>query len=109
MKIIGLDIAKSSVICCALSRRPLNPREYYRKSQFFKFNATTDGIQNLLNQKADLAIFEPTGINYFNLRNVGSYPENMQINNLSFLIHLSDRAKLKFVNLCLSSNLLNKK
>lgn len=64
MNIVGLDVSKSSVSCCILTQQPKEPREFYYECDFFHFAATTKGIKDLLELKPDIAIIEPTGVNY---------------------------------------------
>ena len=68
MKVLGIDVAKSSVVCCLLSNKPSDIREVYRDSNYFyKFNADAQDIQSLLELFPDCAILEPTGVNYSRL------------------------------------------
>jgi transposase len=64
LRVLGLDICKSSVVACLLTRRPTQPREAYHSLEFFKLNADAAGIKQLLALKPDVAVMEPTGINY---------------------------------------------
>jgi transposase len=63
-RVLGLDICKNSVVACLLTRRPTHPREAYHSLEFFKLNADAAGIKQLLALKPDVAVMEPTGINY---------------------------------------------
>lgn len=64
MIVVGLDISKASVSCCALQNKPKNPRQYYFDCEFHYFRADASGISGLLSLNPDIAIMEPTGINY---------------------------------------------
>jgi transposase len=67
IKIVGLDVSKSTVSCCVLSERPTNPREFYYECPFSRFNADSAGIKALLAFNPDIALIEPTGVNYSKL------------------------------------------
>lgn len=64
IRILGLDVSKSSVSACLLESKPTNPRQFYYEYQFLKFNANRTGITAMLALNADIAIIEPTGTNY---------------------------------------------
>jgi transposase len=64
LRVLGLDICKSSVVACLLTQKPAQPREAYHSLEFFKLNADAAGIKRLLELKPDVALMEPTGINY---------------------------------------------
>jgi transposase len=63
-RIVGLDVSKSSVSCCLLTEKPSNPREFYYECRFFKFETDHAGLTGLMLLKPDIAILEPTGMNY---------------------------------------------
>ena len=67
MKIIGLDVCKLSVVACILEARPSEPRQFYYAANFPIFQANASGIKQLLAIKPDLAVLEPTGVNYSKL------------------------------------------
>ncbi len=67
MKIVGLDVCKLSVVACILSARPIEPRQFYYAAKFQTFEANALGIRDLLALSPDLAVFEPTGVNYSKL------------------------------------------
>lgn len=67
MRVLGLDIAKSSVSACLLTERPNHPREFYYESRFDHLKADAAGIRAMLALKPDVAILEPTGVNYSRL------------------------------------------
>jgi transposase len=67
IKIIGVDVSKASVSCCLLSERPINPRDFYYRCEFHKFSASRQDIEKLLALKPDVAVIEPTGVNYSRL------------------------------------------
>ena len=65
--VIGLDVCKLSVVACILSVRPNEPRQFYYATKFYTFEANAKGISELLQFQPDVAIFEPTGVNYSKL------------------------------------------
>ena len=67
MKVIGLDVCKLSVVACVLTQRPPEPRQFYYEAQYFTFAANAAGIRGLLALEPDLAVMEPTGVNYAKL------------------------------------------
>ncbi|MFB2894045.1 transposase, partial [Aerosakkonemataceae cyanobacterium BLCC-F50] len=67
MIIVGLDVCKSSVAACLLTERPDDPRQYYYDAEFLKIYADASGIKQLLDLKPDIAVMEPTGVNYAKL------------------------------------------
>ncbi|MEH2214283.1 IS110 family transposase [Nostoc sp.] len=67
IRILGLDVSKSSVSACLLTNKPEDPRQFYYECSFFKLSADAKGIQNLLALNADIALLEPTGNNYSKL------------------------------------------
>ena len=67
MKVVGLDVCKLSVVACILSVRPSEPRQFYYATKFHTFEANAKGIRELLHLQPDIAIFEPTGVNYSKL------------------------------------------
>ncbi|MBW4567699.1 MAG: transposase [Tolypothrix carrinoi HA7290-LM1] len=66
-RILGLDISKSSVSMCLLESKPNDPRQFYYECPFMLFSANSEGIKALLALKPDIAIMEPTGVNYSKL------------------------------------------
>lgn len=64
LRVLGLDICKNSVVACLLTQKPTQPREAYHSLEFFKLKADAAGIKQLLALKPDVALMEPTGINY---------------------------------------------
>jgi hypothetical protein len=66
-RILGLDISKSSVTACLLESKPNDPRQFYYECPFMLFSANSEGIKALLALKPDIAIMEPTGVNYSRL------------------------------------------
>lgn len=64
IKILGLDVSKSSVSVCLLLEKPNEPRQFYYSCQFLSLSANKEGIEKLLSLKADVAVMEPTGTNY---------------------------------------------
>ena len=66
-RVLGLDVSKSSVTACLLESKPDDPRQFYYECPFEKFNANSAGIKALLALRPDIAIMEPTGVNYSRL------------------------------------------
>lgn len=65
MRIVGLDVCKRFVVACMLdSVRPSDPRQLYYDSEFPKFNTDAAGLMDLLALQPDVAVLEPTGVNY---------------------------------------------
>ncbi|MEH2156285.1 IS110 family transposase [Nostoc sp.] len=67
IRILGLDVSKSSVSACLLTDKPEDPRQFYYEYPFNCFSANAQGIKDLLELKPDIAIMEPTGVNYSKL------------------------------------------
>ncbi|MBR8832699.1 MAG: transposase [Stigonema ocellatum SAG 48.90 = DSM 106950] len=67
MRVLGLDVAKSSVSACLLTERPIQPRQFYYECNFFHLKADAAGIRAMLELKPDVAVLEPTGVNYSRL------------------------------------------
>lgn len=66
MIIIGLDVCKNSVVACLLDSdaQPTEPRQLYYDQVFPRFYTDAAGLTALLNLNPDVAIMEPTGVNY---------------------------------------------
>ncbi|BAT53760.1 hypothetical protein NOS3756_27230 [Nostoc sp. NIES-3756] len=67
IRVLGLDVSKSSVSACLLTEKPALPRQFYYECQFYRFSADSAGIKSLLALNADIALMEPTGSNYSKL------------------------------------------
>jgi transposase len=67
LTVVGLDISKSSVFACLLESKPIQPRQFYYECPFYRFSANSAGIKALLSLKPDIAVMEPTGVNYAKL------------------------------------------
>lgn len=68
MRVVGLDVCKNSVVACILDDvRPTEPRQFYYDSKFPRFYTDATGIKSLLALKPDVAVMEPTGVNYMKL------------------------------------------
>jgi transposase len=65
--ILGLDVCKASVVACLLAKRPDEPRQFYYNYDFQRFEANASGIKAMLNLEPDIALMEPTGVNYSKL------------------------------------------
>ena len=67
MNVIGIDIAKDFIIDVAMTSRPADPRQFYRTCSFLKLEPNEKDIARLLALKPDVAVMEPTGINYLKI------------------------------------------
>lgn len=68
MRVIGLDVCKNSVVACILDSACLTePRQLYYDLDFPRFYTNPEGIKKLLGLNADVAVLEPTGVNYSKL------------------------------------------
>lgn len=68
MRVVGLDVCKNSVVACILNDvRPTEPRQLYYDLDFPRFYTDAQGIKSLLALKPDVAVMEPTGVNYMKL------------------------------------------
>jgi len=63
-RVVGLDVCKDSVVACLLCNAPAEPRQLYYDLDFPRFFTDTLGIKALLALKPDVAVLEPTGVNY---------------------------------------------
>jgi len=66
-RILGIDVSKSSVSVCLLTNKPESPRQFYYECPFMLFSANSEGIKSLLALNPDIAVMEPTGVNYSRL------------------------------------------
>ncbi len=64
MRVVGLDVCKNSVVACVLDAAPTEPRKVYYDYDFPRFFTDSSGIKALLALNADVAVLEPTGVNY---------------------------------------------
>ena len=64
VRILGLDVSKSTVSACLLTEKPANPRQFYYSFDFKLFSATRNGLEAMLALSPDIALLEPTGTNY---------------------------------------------
>jgi len=61
-------VCKNSVVACILyDVRPTVPRQFYYDLDFTRFYTEVSGIKSFLKLKPDVAVMEPTGINYMKL------------------------------------------
>lgn len=68
MRIVGLDIGKNSVVACIFCHETIaEPRQLYYDLDFPRFYTDAAGIKGLLALKPDVAVMEPTGVNYMKL------------------------------------------
>ena len=67
MIVVGIDVCKLSVVACILSVRPSEPRQFYYSAKFYTFQANVQGVRDLLKLNPDIAVLEPTGVNYSKL------------------------------------------
>lgn len=88
-KILGLDVSKSSVSCCLIHEIPSDIKEFYYSYPFVTLNADRKGLNLLLAFKADIAVLEPTGVNY---SRIWIY----HLLNADVEIRLVDHAKLRY-------------
>ncbi|MEM8643016.1 MAG: transposase [Cyanobacteria bacterium P01_G01_bin.54] len=70
--VIGLDVCRSSVVCCQLFAKPDEPREFYDDfAEFTTCYADASGVSRLLDLAKGydraIAVLEPTGVNYSQL------------------------------------------
>lgn len=67
-RVIGLDVCKNSVVACTLCNEiGTEPRQLYFDLEFPRFYADAAGLRALLALKPDVAVMEPTGVNYMRL------------------------------------------
>lgn len=67
-RVVGLDVCKDSVVACLLQHgRPPEPRQLYYDLDFPRFYANLSGIKGLLALQPDVAVLEPTGMNYLKI------------------------------------------
>lgn len=66
MRIIGLDVCKNNVVLCCLDSENFEaePRQLYYDLDFQKCYADAAGLAKVLSFNPDIAILEPTGVNY---------------------------------------------
>lgn len=64
VKVLGLDVSKSSISACLLETKPNSPRQFYYDCPFYRLSANSEGLRELLALKPDIAVLEPTGTNY---------------------------------------------
>jgi hypothetical protein len=64
LRVLGLDICKSSIVGCLLTQRPVQPQEAYNSLEFCKLKADAAGIKQLLNLDPHVAVIRPTRSNY---------------------------------------------
>lgn len=64
LRVLGLDICKSSIVGCLLTQRPTQPRQAYHSLEFCKLKADAGGIKQLLNLDPHVAVIRPTRSNY---------------------------------------------
>ena len=68
MRVVGLDVCKDSVIACLLCNgRPTEPRQLYYDLDFPRFSSNVAGMKGLLALSPDIAVLEPSGVNYTKL------------------------------------------
>lgn len=68
MRVVGLDVCKDSVVACMLQHgRPTEPRQLYYDLDFPRFRTDAAGIKALLALNPDVAVMEPSGVNYMKL------------------------------------------
>ena len=55
-----------------LLQRPSEPRQFYYDAKFERLSANAEGISRLLSMAPDIAVMEPTGVNYARLWGFGT-------------------------------------
>ena len=63
LRVLGLDICKSSIVVCLLTHRPSQPQEAYGSLEFCKLKADAAGIKQLLNLDPHVAVIRPAKSN----------------------------------------------
>lgn len=66
MIILGIDIG-IQVCCCKLECYPDNVQAYYQDNTFVKLSPDLMGLQYVLNLRPQIAVLEPSGVNYARL------------------------------------------
>lgn len=67
-RILGLDVSKDNVTCFLWDfSQKLEPRKIYIDYQFARCYANPEGIKRVLELKPQVAVLEPTGVNYSRL------------------------------------------
>ncbi|WP_124978540.1 IS110 family transposase [Aphanothece sacrum] len=65
MRVLGMDIGNGTAVCCLLDALPSEPRQFYiDRSLYHHFEANSADVKALLALKPDIAVLEPTGVNY---------------------------------------------
>lgn len=65
MKILGIDIGNGEITCCLLDHLPTSPRDLSMDgANFISCKADASGIKTILKINPDIAVLEPTGVNY---------------------------------------------
>ncbi|MEG4630945.1 hypothetical protein QUB56_15270 [Microcoleus sp. AR_TQ3_B6] len=64
LRVLGLDICKSSVVGCLLIHRPSQPQKAYNSLEFCNLKADARGIKHLLNLDPHVAVIRPTRSNH---------------------------------------------
>ncbi|GBF87175.1 transposase [Aphanothece sacrum FPU3] len=60
-----MDIGNGTAVCCLLDVLPNEPRQFYiDRSLYHHFEANSSDVKALLALKPDIAVLEPTGVNY---------------------------------------------
>jgi transposase len=63
-KVLGVDICRSSIVCCLLNDAPIDARESFIDTEFYTFQANAAGLKAAIALAPDVAVMEPTGVNY---------------------------------------------
>jgi hypothetical protein len=68
-RVVGLDICRSSAVCCLMTELPDRCLNYFRahRKEIVKLESNREGLDELLKMKPDIAILEPTGVHYSRL------------------------------------------
>ena len=63
LRVLGLDVCKSSIVGCLLTQRPVQPQEAYNSLEFCKLKTDAAGIKQLLKLDPHVAVIRPTRSN----------------------------------------------
>lgn len=60
MRVVGIEVAKASIICCVLDHIPENPAKYAKTYKTQSFRPNHEGLK-AVSELGDLFVLEPTG------------------------------------------------
>ncbi|MDG2992024.1 transposase [Candidatus Synechococcus calcipolaris G9] len=61
MKVLGIDICSSSIVCCVLNELPEDVQTYYLENEPIILESGWDAIKAIAEIDPDVAVYEPTG------------------------------------------------